>query len=202
MMRLRLHMTAAPVRTLGPYSRFGIWVQGCRRKCPGCVTPDAQPLGGGYEVKVDELVRLILHEPSVEGLTISGGEPFLQADALCELIDQVRSFAPLGVILYTGYLYEEICEQPLARLCDAIIDGPYVEELDDGGSLRGSSNQRLILCNPRYEGMLPFGTVRRQTELLRPHGGGLAQVGVPSHEDRDRALAVRSMFATGGKSHE
>ncbi len=201
-MRLRLHMTAAPVRTLGPFSRFGVWVQGCRRGCPGCVTPGAQPLDGGYEMEVDELARLILREPSVEGLTISGGEPFLQADALCELIGQVRSLAPLGVILYTGHLYEEICTQPLARLCDAIIDGPYLEALDDGGSLRGSSNQRLILCTPRYEGLLPFGTVRRQTELLRPHGGGLAQVGVPSREDRDRALQMRSMFATGGKSHE
>ncbi len=137
MTRLRLHMVAAPVHTLGPYARFGIWVQGCMKNCPGCVTLDARPLYGGYEMDVDTLARLVLRRPDIEGLTISGGEPFLQGDALYRLILKIRCAADIGVILYTGYAYEEIGGQPLAGQCDAIIDGPYLADLDDGRSLRG-----------------------------------------------------------------
>ena len=179
MTTLRLHTVAAPIHTLGPYSRFGIWVQGCCRSCPGCITPDAQPKEGGYEMSVENLADMILRYPEVEGLTISGGEPFLQSDALCELIHRVRQNAPLGVLLYTGFPFEDIKDDPLTALCDAIIDGPYITEQNDGLSLRGSSNQRLILLTPRYEGLIPFGTAQRQTEWVRPIGGGLALVGVP-----------------------
>ncbi|MBQ2957457.1 MAG: radical SAM protein [Clostridia bacterium] len=196
-MRIRLHMTASPIYTLGPYARFGVWVQGCGRHCPGCVTPDSQSMTEGKEEEVEALARRILQEPSLEGLTISGGEPFLQEEALCELIRTVRRFAPLGVILYTGYLYEEIASRPLAGLCDAIIDGPYVDELNDGGSMRGSANQRLILLTPRYEGLIPFGTLPRKTELVEPGEGGLAQVGVPSREDVERAHILQEALLKG-----
>ena len=191
---LRLHMTAAPIHTLGPYARFGLWVQGCRRNCPGCATPDARPQEGGYTMEVEALTRRILNQPGIEGLTISGGEPFLQAEALCLLIRQVQSLAPLGVILYTGYTYEEIRDQPLTGLCDAIIDGPYVAEQDDGGRLRGSSNQRLILRTPRYQGLLGFGGPARRTELVRSFEGGLALVGVPSQGDLEWARTMRARF--------
>ena len=59
MMRLRLHTLAAPIHTLGPYSRFGIWVQGCRRACPGCITPEAQAMDGGYEMSFMDVVNHI-----------------------------------------------------------------------------------------------------------------------------------------------
>lgn len=191
MMRLRLHTLAAPIHTLGPYSRFGIWVQGCRRACPGCITPEAQAMDGGYEMDVEELAALILRHPEVEGLTISGGEPFLQSDALCALIRHVRQAAPLGIIVYTGFSFDEIRNDPLTALCDAIIDGPYIAGLDDGRSLRGSANQQLILLTSRYAGLIPFGTVGRQTELVQPIGGGLAQVGVPGEPDIQRTEALR-----------
>lgn len=193
-MKLRLHLAAAPIHTLGPYSRFGVWVQGCCRACPGCVTPDAQPLDGGYEMGSEELAAVILRYPEVEGLTISGGEPFLQSNALCDLILRVRQTAPLGVIVYTGFPFEQIRDDPLTELCDAIIDGAYVAELDDGRSLRGSSNQRLILLTSRYEGLIPFGTIRRQTEWVQPTGGGLAQVGVPSGQDIQQARVLESVL--------
>ena len=196
--RLRLHMVAAPVHTLGPYARFGIWVQGCMKNCPGCVTLDARPLYGGYEMDVDTLARLVLRRPDIEGLTISGGEPFLQGDALYRLILKIRCAADIGVILYTGYAYEEIGGQPLAGQCDAIIDGPYLADLDDGRSLRGSANQRLILLTSRYRGLISFGAGRRTTEWIRPYGGGLAQVGVPSRQDAERAQKLRSCFEQGG----
>lgn len=191
---LRIHMLASPVHTLGPFARYGIWVQGCCRACVGCVTPEAQPIHGGYDMPVQELARLIVADYGVEGVTISGGEPFLQEEALCELIHTVRRLAPLGVILYTGFRYEEIADKPLTALCDALIDGPYEVGLDDGLSLRGSSNQRLILRTPRYEGLIAFGQPGRPTEHIVPYGGGLSQVGVPSRAALRQAQAMRTFW--------
>ena len=183
-MRLRLHNRASPIHTLGPYSRYGIWVQGCSRRCDGCITPEAQPLDGGYEMEVEMLCREILREPGLEGLTISGGEPYLQADALVELIEMLRRSADLGVIVYTGNCYEQIQAERLTALCDAIIDGPYRKERDDGKSLRGSDNQRLILVTERYRGLMAFGTVERQVEAFVSPDGDIALVGVPRKKER------------------
>ena len=103
----------------------------------------------------------------------------------------MRQAVPLGIIVYTGFSFDEIRNDPLTALCDAIIDGPYIAGLDDGRSLRGSANQQLILLTSRYAGLIPFGTVRRQTELVQPIGGGLAQVGVPGKPDIQRTEALR-----------
>lgn len=199
---LRVHMLASPVHTLGPFARYGIWVQGCCRVCADCVSPEAQPMHGGYDMDVRELAELIAADHSVEGLTISGGEPFLQAEALCELICMVRRLTPLGVILYTGFRYEEIMDEPLTALCDALIDGPYEAGLDDGLSLRGSSNQRLILRTPRYEGLIAFGRSGRPTEYIVPHSGGLSQVGVPSKAALRQAQALRTFWKKENGKHD
>ena len=186
-MRLRLHTRASPIHTLGPYARYGIWVQGCGRRCDGCITPEAQSLDGGYEMEVEELCREILREPSLEGITISGGEPYLQADALVELIEMLRLSADLGVIVYTGNCYEQIQGERLTALCDAIIDGPYRKDRDDGKSLRGSDNQRLILRTDRYRGLMPFGTIDRQVETFVSSEGDIALVGVPPRAEHRKS---------------
>lgn len=90
-MDIRLYMAHPRTQALGPFLRYAIWVQGCNKCCPGCISPDARPLDGGYAVEVEKLVHDILSQPDIEGITISGGEPFLQQVALCELIDAVRS---------------------------------------------------------------------------------------------------------------
>ncbi|MBR4991008.1 MAG: radical SAM protein [Oscillospiraceae bacterium] len=192
-MRLRLYNRASPIHTLGPFNRYGIWVQGCSRRCDGCITPEGQPLDGGYEMEVEELCREILREPGLEGITISGGEPYLQAEALAELIEMLRLSADLGVIVYTGNLYEQIREERLTGLCDAIIDGPYMKDRDDNKSLRGSDNQRLILLTDRYKGLIPFGTINRQTEKFVSSEGFTALVGVPpkcTEEERQWQMEV------------
>lgn len=57
MSTIRIAQTVRNVAVLGPYSRFGLWVQGCRRNCPGCVSPDTHSLSGGYEKEVGELAE-------------------------------------------------------------------------------------------------------------------------------------------------
>lgn len=185
---LRLHNLLSPTKALGPYSRAAVWLQGCHRRCEGCMTPDSRPLDGGFEVSVAELAQALTAEEGIEGITVSGGEPFLQAQALARLLTQVRA-AGLGVIIYTGYTLEQLramedeaVHQILNELTDILIDGEYVDALNDGAPLRGSSNQRVLHLTDRYESCRwMYEGDARHTEL-RITDGKLTLVGIPGRE--------------------
>lgn len=180
-MNIRLYMTQPATKALGPFERFAIWVQGCQKRCPGCISPEAQPTDGGFEISVHELTDEILQMQNIEGITISGGEPFLQQEALCELIDEIRNVRDFGVIVYTGMLFSEIRNTQLARRCDLIIDGEYIEALNDDRSLRGSSNQNVICITDRYRDIVcsHYGQAGRKMELIL-RNGSFHLVGIPS----------------------
>lgn len=180
-MQIKLYMTINKTEVLGPYKRYAIWVQGCNKRCTGCISPDAQALDGGYLVSVDDLAADILSVPDIEGITISGGEPFLQHDALCMLIDILRDSRDLGVIIYTGLLFGEIEPFPLTQKCDLVIDGEYIECLNDDKSLRGSSNQNVICVSGRYSDVIDecYGKLGRRVEFVQKNGG-FDMIGIPS----------------------
>lgn len=168
---------------LGPFKRYALWVQGCNKRCRGCISPDAQPLAGGTVIDVADLAAEILSVPEIEGITISGGEPFLQQDALVELVDLLKSKRDLGLIIYTGMHYSEIEDAPLAHRCDLIIDGEYIEELNDDMSLRGSSNQNAICLSNRYEQYVQqyFGYPGRKVEFV-VNNRQINMVGIPAKQ--------------------
>ena len=187
-MTIYLHMREQAVTTLGPGTRYVVWVSGCHRNCPGCIAPDSHDMTKGYPVEAGALAWDILLS-GVDGLTISGGEPFLQALALAEMVRTVRQRKDLGVIVYTGFTYEELLRMPQAQSLleqtDLLIDGPYIQELDDGLSLRGSSNQRTILLTKRYRNMLSvYGTQKREQEIFH-HAGVTHYVGIPTDSTYD-----------------
>ena len=185
---LQVHRMLPRVITLGPGLRLALWVQGCFRRCPGCITPDSRPLDGGRQQTVSEIAAAFLREPGHEGITISGGEPFLQAGALCRLIDLIREQRDCGVIVYTGYTLEELQESgapedaaELLRRTDLLIDGPYIRELNDDASLRGSSNQRVICLTERYRNDIGlYGVKDRRDIEIRWTQDGLFIAGIPS----------------------
>ena len=180
-MELQIYMMPAITQALGPFRRCALWVQGCMKQCPGCISPDAQPLDGGIAVSVDELAKQIEQLSDIEGITISGGEPFLQQDGLCELIDLVREQRDIGIIAYTGMSYPQIANTPLAQRCDLIIDGEYIEELNDDRSLRGSSNQNVICITDRYRDIIDsyYGRPGRKIEFIQ-RNGTFDMIGIPS----------------------
>jgi anaerobic ribonucleoside-triphosphate reductase activating protein len=176
-------MTVAGTKSLGPYNRFAIWVQGCLRCCPGCISKDSQPIDGGYDAETVDLAETIIKTPNIEGITISGGEPFLQSEALVDLVNRIKSKKDIGVIVYTGNDFEEIKGDELTKLCDLIIDGTYKEDLNDGLSLRGSSNQNICLITERYadEAKNLYGVQGRKIELHFMEGK-TTMVGIPDKE--------------------
>ena len=148
----------------GPGVRFVVFAQGCVHRCKGCHNPETWDPSGGEEWSVRDLFKIIRKSPDkVKGLTLSGGEPFLQAGEMADLASLARKRG-LGVVTYTGYVYEDLLEMAeadpeVAKLMletDILIDGPYVDVLKDIGlRFRGSANQRLIdMQASRAEGRL------------------------------------------------
>lgn len=134
----------------GPGLRFVVFVQGCSHNCPRCHNPDTHNPDGGREVSCLSLVEEMLKNPLCEGLTISGGEPFDQADETARLALWAQ-LKDKTVWTYTGYRFEELLmrEDPmvgsLLHCTDVLVDGPFVESLKSyEAKFRGSTNQRLI----------------------------------------------------------
>ena len=158
--KLRIFERRSPVKVLGPYARAVIWVQGCDFGCKGCIVPESWDRDAAEEVDISELVAWVLNQPNIEGVTLSGGEPMLQAEALSILIDELREAKDLGVVCYTGYRLEhlkklgDISQNNLLKKIDLLIDGVYSENLQDDLLWRGSNNQSLLLLSDRYREFL------------------------------------------------
>lgn len=176
-------MIAPCSEALGPHKRFIVWVQGCNKRCKGCIAPDSWALDGGEFMDVEVLADQIIMQEDIEGITISGGEPFLQQQALCSLISMVREQKNIGVIIYTGMNYSDIKDTDLAKMSDIIVDGEYREELNDDKSLRGSSNQNVVCLTERYKDIIAerYGVDGRKIELLFS-SGKLQMIGIPNKE--------------------
>ncbi|HAE53242.1 MAG TPA: radical SAM protein [Ruminococcus sp.] len=182
-----VYMKENNVKVLGHGIRYVLWVQGCNRRCKGCIAENAQDMKKGTPVNINALA-LEIALSDAEGLTISGGEPFLQAQPLSELIDKIHAKRKMGIIVYTGFRYEELKTdmnmKSLLDRTDLLIDGEYIQELDDGKSLRGSSNQRIIPLTDLYKDCLgEYGQDNRQMQVFY-HGIYVHEIGIPINEKR------------------
>ena len=158
--KLYLYHRASGIKTLGPGLRYAIWTQGCIHNCKNCIAPDTHPLDkNGYWLGIEELYLEIeenMKKENIRGITISGGEPFLQAKPLVELIKRLKERTQLDIICFTGFEYsylknkkDKSIEYILANI-DILIDGKYIEEKNENNYLRGSSNQNMIFLSERY----------------------------------------------------
>lgn len=154
--RVQLHATIERSRANGPGQRFAIWFQGCSLGCPGCFNPATHPAGGAQAVAVGDLVdRILAQGDAIEGVTVSGGEPFEQPDALRALARGLRMRAPrLSILVFSGFTRQEIERRPLGPAIlgaiDVLVDGRFVERRVLARRLRGSDNQRIHLLTDRY----------------------------------------------------
>ena len=152
---LRLHYFIPFSRSNGPGSRAVIWVQGCSLGCSGCFNPETQSFKKGRLVSTDQLFeRIIKLGHTIEGITISGGEPLQQMQPLLTLLRRIRKETNLSVLLFTGYSWEEIEEMKkspeLLHYVDIFIAGRYDQTKKVGRNLLGSTNQTLHFLSGRY----------------------------------------------------
>jgi anaerobic ribonucleoside-triphosphate reductase activating protein len=136
----------------GPGIRFVVFAQGCPHHCRGCHNPATWDPEGGREVTVREILGSVKSNPLLKGVTLSGGDPFLQAGPMAELARRVKEMGK-DVITYTGYTWEQILAMAekdegvknLLYNTDILVEGPYLQEQRDLRLVfRGSKNQRII----------------------------------------------------------
>ena len=130
--------------------RLVVFVQGCPHHCPGCHNPETHDFNGGRTVDAAEIVALMDGNPLLDGVTLSGGEPFCQSEE-CKVIADAAHERGLNVWCYTGYTCDELMkfgdpyDIALLGSIDVLVDGRYVEEARTLAlPWRGSANQRLI----------------------------------------------------------
>jgi anaerobic ribonucleoside-triphosphate reductase activating protein len=160
-MKITVNKAHFPVTVLGPGRRIGIWLQGCRIRCRGCISQDTWAVDPAKDTTVARVIAwcretVARNGGAFDGVTISGGEPFDQPAALAALLDalaQWRSADALDfdVLCYSGYplrTLEKKHRAILARL-DALIPEPFDADAPLERLWRGSSNQPLVPLSAR-----------------------------------------------------
>jgi anaerobic ribonucleoside-triphosphate reductase activating protein len=181
---LNIANIAARTRALGPGTRAVVWVQGCPLNCPGCLAPGWIPFVPATQWTPAEILEK-LDLDSITGMTFSGGEPMEQAAGLAALVRLARQKKDLDLICFTGYRYERLLKNPsndgvadLLAQVDVLVDGPYIQSLNDSVGLRGSSNQRVIHLTSRLKGH-DLELQKRKVEITITNGE-LAFIGIPT----------------------
>jgi len=195
---VRINKAHYPVTTLGPGRRIGIWFQGCSISCSGCISRDTWDAGGGAEMMVPDLIawcQAATKGEGIDGVTISGGEPFEQPYALKHLLDALNTWRKdaileFDILCYSGLPMKKLESKHggILRLIDVICPEPYVGKLHGIARWRGSTNQTLIGLSERGKEI-----VRKAEDMpaqkhfqLDVANGRVWFIGIPEKNDMER----------------
>jgi anaerobic ribonucleoside-triphosphate reductase activating protein len=171
-------------KALGPGNRAVLWVMGCDQRCRGCLSPEWQSHEPAHWVDIETLTHeLLIDNPAVRGITISGGEPMLQATETAAMLRDARQYRDFDVLVYSGYTLEQLLAssmpgvQDFLQEIDVLIDGSYRQDLAVKGHLFGSSNQRIHFLSNRIKPQ-EIKTWEHRLELHVTNGQAM-MVGIP-----------------------
>lgn len=203
MTRIAVNRLHHPVTVLGHGVRAGVWVQGCTLACPGCMSRDTWEPAPDSEVEVGAVLDWISRLPApLDGVTVSGGEPFQQPGPLAALLAGLRELAassavPCDLLVFSGYAWAALRDrarhQEALALCDAVVAGPYVARRNTGSPLRGSDNQQVVPLTPlgreRYGPAALVHHAQRRIQATT-NGSELRMIGIPQAGDLARWQAA------------
>jgi anaerobic ribonucleoside-triphosphate reductase activating protein len=188
-----------PVTVLGPGRRIGLWLQGCSIRCAGCVSQDTWTQDATRRMNVSHLLAWCreMATDGLDGITISGGEPFDQADGLHTLLDGLNAWRAqtqidFDILCYSGYPFrqlQKIYPTVLAKL-DAVVPEPFNQHAMPGLKWRGSSNQTLIALSSRGVRVYsPWINAETLSEMqIAVNDGKVWLIGIPPHGGLDRIM--------------
>ncbi len=176
-------------RVNGPGTRCVVWVQGCTLNCPGCFNKHTHPHKPIKLLDPEQLGKTLLRIDDIEGLSISGGEPFEQAHA-CAILARTFQGAGRPVLVFSGYPYECLKDssdrsaQELLSNIDLLIAGPYIERLKiNGNRWRTSTNQRVLALTDRYAEIVNQSLSDEPVIEVTADGEGFCFTGFPGQDD-------------------
>lgn len=201
---LQLNKAHWPVTVLGPGRRIGLWVQGCSIGCRGCVSQDTWTGDASKSITIDELLQWCrrVAPDGPDGITISGGEPFDQPEALAALLQgldawRVEAKLDFDILGYSGYPLQKLRRHHASLLdqLDAVIPEPFVDGKPITHVWRGSGNQTLVPLSTRGRNVYgPFvdavadGAGKRMQVAI--DGGRVWMIGIPARGDMERVEAL------------
>ncbi|WP_299995266.1 anaerobic ribonucleoside-triphosphate reductase activating protein [uncultured Clostridium sp.] len=136
----------------GPGMRRVFFAQGCKHNCKGCFNPETHNFDGGEIMDMDKLIKDVLDNPLLKGVTFSGGDPIEQAHSFSYMANIFKS-SNLNIWCYTGYKFEDLIKKmeldksikDLLNNIDVLVDGKFeINNKKEGLKFKGSSNQRII----------------------------------------------------------
>ena len=142
-------------RVNGPGKRFTLWTQGCSKGCVDCFNTETWSNKNNIVLSTSEIFELIKEE-EIDGVTITGGDPLEQEEELLDLLILINNLSlSKGVIVFTGFTYDEIRENRTREKCcdyiDVLIDGRYEKENRVSDCFKGSSNQNIIYFSSKVK---------------------------------------------------
>ena len=175
---INIHAALPSSRVNGPGKRMVVFFQGCSRSCPGCFNAGTHSFEPKRLYNAREVFERFF-DASVEGVTVSGGEPFAQAEGLLGLLKEAVDRG-LTTVVYTRFMMEELIENPAAKdalgLIDVLVDGPFRADEPEATLLaRGSANQRFHFLTHRY-GLADFH-MQGKLEVIIGKDGDVIETG-------------------------
>lgn len=172
----------------GPGLRTAIWVQGCLKRCKGCCNGQFLKIQPAEVVDVSyitDAIQASKEKYGIEGITLLGGEPFLQAEGLAHIARFAQNLG-LSVMVFTGYMLEDLTDShfkgatQLLASTDVLVDGEY--EIDRTETVRnwvGSTNQRFHYLSQFYTSEIEQRVLDVTNEWRIDHHGNILGNGLP-----------------------
>lgn len=139
--------------------RYAIFTQGCNHHCQGCHNPETWDFDNGELIDDNSIINEVLSNPLLDGVTLSGGDPFFQAKELINLCKTLKEHN-ISIWAYTGFVFDEFikfkkhepCDErinkdmiKLLKYIDVVVDGPFILNQRSLELLhKGSTNQQII----------------------------------------------------------
>ncbi len=124
--------------------RYVLWLQGCDLACHSCWNKQTWSFNEKTLLSVDEIFSQILNiKNKIDGVTFSGGEPFLQSKDLSLLAKKIKNETNLSLQIFTGFEKDELINEDqknLLKYTDILISGRFDENIEN-------NNQKLYLLN-------------------------------------------------------
>lgn len=145
---------------LGPGNRLAMWMIGCHKRCKKCANPELRMFDKTKDISVQQLEKMILKIDTkrIDGITISGGEPFAQPSELKKFLREISSRIE-DILVFSGYTYEELLEMPDSDVQECfqymgvLISGEYIDEKNDNKTaLIASTNQKMYFLKENLRG--------------------------------------------------